>query len=65
MGLGEKLARARGAGLPWANKTGIQRFFTVAGPVIYIAWGILLIFATLVAAIVGLALENNKPLRRR
>ena len=65
MGLGEKLTQARGAGLPWANKTGIQRFFTVAGPVIYIAWGILLIFATLVAAIVSLALENNKPLRRR
>ena len=63
MGLGEKLARARGTGVPWADKTGVQRFFTVAGPVIYIAWGLFLIFATFVAAVVGLALENNKPRR--
>ena len=65
MNLGETLTKARGAGIPWAEKTGVQRFFTVAGPVTYIAWGLLLILATFVAAVMGLALENNKPRRRR
>lgn len=60
MRLGEKLARARGAGIPWAQKTGVQRFFTIAGPIIYIAWGLLLIFATLVAAILGCAFDQGK-----
>lgn len=64
MNLGEKLTRARGAGIPWVKKNGVQRFFTIAGPIIYVVWGILLIFATLVAAVAGLALENNKPRRR-
>lgn len=63
--LPEKLVRARGAGIPWADKTGIQRFFTVFGPVIYIAWGLLLAFGTVCAAIIACAFERNPPRRRR
>lgn len=61
----EKLVRARGAGIPWSNKTGVQRFFTVFGPVIYIAWGLLLAFGTVCAAIIACAFERNPPRRRR
>lgn len=60
MGLGEKLVRARGAGIPWAQKTGVQKFFTIGGPIIYIAWGIFLLFVTLVAAILGCAFDQGK-----
>lgn len=63
--LAEKLVRARGAGIPRADKTGIQRFFTVFGPVIYIAWGLLLAFGTVCAAIIACAFERNPPRRRR
>lgn len=65
MGLGEKLIRARGAGIPWAQKTGMQRFFTIAGPIIYIAWGLFLVLAAIVAGMLSCAFENNKPRRRR
>lgn len=43
----------------------IQRFFTIFGPVIYIAWGLLLAFGTVCAAIIACAFERNPPGRRR
>lgn len=63
--LAEKLIHARCAGIPWSNKTGIQRFFTVFGPIIYIAWGLLLAFGTVCAAIIACAFERNPPTRKR
>ena len=63
--MAEKLIHARGAGIPWADKTGVQRFITVFGPVIYIAWGLLLAFGTVCAAIIAGAFERNPPGRKR
>lgn len=60
MNLGETLTKARGAGVLWAEKTGVQRFFTIAGPVIYIAWGVLLVVGAVVAGILGAAFDQNK-----
>lgn len=39
-------------------------FFTVFGPIIYIAWGLLLAFGTVCAAIIACAFERNPPRRR-
>jgi hypothetical protein len=63
--LAEKLIHARDADIPWADKTGVQRFFTVFAPIIYIAWGLLLAFGTVCAAIIACAFEQNPPGRRR
>lgn len=62
--MGELIRRAMGAGIPWAEKTGAQRAFTVLGPPLYIAWGILLAFGTVCAAIIACAFEQNPPRRR-
>lgn len=63
--MGELIRRAMGAGIPWAEKTEAQRVFTVLGPPLYIAWGILLALGTVCAAIIACAFEQNPPRRRR
>lgn len=63
--MGELIRRAMGAGVPWAEKTVTQRVFTVLGPPLYIAWGILLALGTVCAAIIACAFEQNPPRRRR